>query len=105
MPSISDVYNQLTTANANLQQIHNDLAGQLHSDLAKVIAATNAVRNSTDNVAGDVQTLIGLQTYANQALFHLSQQNDTIICALEQILRRIHATCSARRICNRACSR
>jgi hypothetical protein len=94
MPSINDVFNELVQANARLLQLHNDLID--------VKASTDAVKGSVDqvnasvntgftNVVQRLQAVIAQQTVTNQALVHLSQQSDTIICVLENISRN---TCS-----------
>lgn len=88
MPTITDVFNQLVTANTNLQQIHTDL--QIET------ASTDAVRTSVDQVNGTlnagfvnlsqgIQNLLQLQNFANQVLLHLAAQDDTIICILEKV--------------------
>ncbi|MCW5979795.1 MAG: hypothetical protein KIT09_17070 [Bryobacteraceae bacterium] len=90
MPSATDFHNELKGANARLDGVNgrlDDVKGKL--DALK--AATDAVRASVDSVNGTLQqgfkTLITLGVYTNQALFHNSQQNDTMICMLEQISR------------------
>lgn len=88
MASINDVYNQLVTANTELTQIANDvLAGT---------TATQAVNSSVNTLDTDVKAgfvtidndlkVIGLVELAIAKLvFHLTQQADTMICALQQI--------------------
>jgi hypothetical protein len=88
MPSISDVYNQLQAITGKLDQIHADGVAE--------ITATQHVKTSVDTLDGDVKagfaaTVHGLQIIAQieiaavQLLFHLTQQTDTMICALEHI--------------------
>jgi hypothetical protein len=88
MPSISDVYNQLQAISGKLDQIHADGVAE--------ITATQQVKTSVDTLDGDVKagfaaTVHGLQVIAQieiaavQLLFHLTQQTDTMICALEHI--------------------
>lgn len=83
MPNVDDVFNELTAANANLQQIHADL-GDLKD-------ATDAVKGAVDKVDGTLKAgfgqLINLGAYTNLALAHNAKQNDTIICVLEKISR------------------
>ena len=67
MPSVDDVYNQLVTANTNLQTLHNDV---------------QTVNSTLLTGFGD---LVTIGNYTNQALAHISQQDDTIICILEKI--------------------
>jgi hypothetical protein len=91
MPSISDVYNELTQVNARLLQLHNDLAS--------VKASTDGVKTSVDQVNSSLvaafgalgQTLgwlITLQEHTNKVLGHHAQQNDTIMCILEKVSER-----------------
>jgi hypothetical protein len=97
MPSINDVFNELQQANGNLQQIHTDIVDlatrtdnvadavaqaetTLHSDLVQA-------NNRLDGLVQIGSTLIGLQTYANRALYHHSLQTDTVICLLDRIAR------------------
>jgi hypothetical protein len=63
MPSATEFLDELKGANQRL----NDVKALLQS-----------LQASVDNVAA-------LNGYANQALFHNAQQNDTIICILEHI--------------------
>jgi hypothetical protein len=88
MASINDVFNQLVAVNSSLTQIHNDGIAETN--------ATNQVKASVDNLDNDVKagfaaTVNGLNTIALieieavKLLFHLTQQADTMICALEHI--------------------
>ena len=69
MPSADDLYNQLVSANTKLDQIRTGLVD------------INATLTSGFN------NLVTLGQYANQALYHNDQQNDTIICILEHIAK------------------
>lgn len=88
MVSINDVFSELQAVNTNLQQLHNDVVAGT--------AATNAVRASVDQVNGTLvagftvmtqgfQVLANLEHLTNVILFHIAQQEDTIICDLEKI--------------------
>lgn len=88
MPNIQDVYNQLVACNANLNQIHTDEVAEINT--------TTQVKGSVDNLDNDVKagfaaTVQALNTIAAidietvKLLFHLTQQTDTMICALEHI--------------------
>ena len=88
MASINDVFNELQAVNTNL--------GNIHADGIAEINATNQVKASVDTLDGDVKagfaaTVTGLNTIAKidieavKLLFHLTQQADTMICALEHI--------------------
>jgi hypothetical protein len=69
MASADDILNALNGANNRL-------------DLVKgAVDAVNATLNT------GLSQLIAIGQYTNQALFHLSKQDDTIICALEHISR------------------
>jgi hypothetical protein len=88
MANINDLYNQLVAANGKLDQIKTDVNNGT--------AATNHVKTSVDTLDTDVKagfaatltalnTLALIDTAAVQLLFHLTQQADTMICALEHI--------------------
>lgn len=90
MANASDILNAINGVNSRLNDTNarlDDVKGKLDA----VKAATDAVRSSVDSVNNTLQqgfnTLITLGIYTNQALFHNSQQNDTMICMLEQISR------------------
>src|SRR5215471_922022 len=70
MPTINDAFDELQNINSNLAQVK------------AAIEAGNA----------RLDALRAQQTYTNGALFHLTQQADTIICVLEHISRN---TCAA----------
>ncbi|GAC1484497.1 MAG: hypothetical protein NVS1B9_01080 [Solirubrobacteraceae bacterium] len=74
MPSVDDVYNQLVSANTNLQTLHSDLTS-LNTSVKQVNATM---------VAG-FDALVVLGTYTNKALALNDQQNETMICILEKI--------------------
>lgn len=88
MASINDVFNQLVAVNGKLDQLHTDSVTET--------AATNQVKARVDNLDNDVKagfastvaalnTIAAIQTAAAELLFHLTQQTDTMICALEHI--------------------
>jgi len=88
MASINDVFNELQAVNTTL--------GQIHADGVAEINATNQVKASVDTLDADVKagfaaTINALNTIAKidieavKLLFHLTQQADTMICALEHI--------------------
>jgi len=81
VPSINDVYNQLVTANGTLQQVHNDISAlEVTANQIKTIDT-----NGFAKLVQLLQNLANLQRYTNQVLYHLSQQDDSIICILEHI--------------------
>jgi hypothetical protein len=84
MPSLDDVFQELQKINGNLNTVHNDgLATKGAVDTGTV--AVNNVRNSVDQAVQQLKALVVGQAYSNAALYHLTQQNDTIICILEHI--------------------
>ena len=85
MASADDILNALNGANGRLDNVK----AAVDNVTAAVNATTAAVNNSANQItaalnAGFAQ-LVSLGQYTNQALYHLSQQDDTIICALEHI--------------------
>lgn len=87
MPSLNDFFNQVTQVNSNLQQLDKDLntkLQQVDTDVKQVDTDVNAGFQNTISVLNHI---VQLQTYADHALFHIAQQNDTIICILEAISR------------------
>jgi hypothetical protein len=84
MPTISDAFHQLQDANTKLDTLHNDVTALKASEDATT-AAVNGVRNSVDRAVQELVLLVQGQVYTNQALFHVTQQNDTMICILEHI--------------------
>jgi len=95
MASINDVFNELQAVNSALAQIHADgIAETNATDQVKV--SVDQVKASVDTLDADVKagfnaTVNGLTTIAlieieaAKLLFHLTQQADTMICALEHI--------------------
>jgi hypothetical protein len=90
MASINDVFNQLQAVNGTLAQIDTDVTAGT--------SATNQVKTSIDTLDGDVKagfaatvnalhTIAQIDTEAVKLLFQLTQQADTMICALEHISR------------------
>jgi hypothetical protein len=90
MASINDVFNQLQAVNGQLAQIDADVTAGTN--------ATNQVKLGVDTLDGDVKagfaaTVNALNAIAQidieavKLLFHLTQQADTMICALENISR------------------
>lgn len=95
MASINDVYNQLVTVNATLSSMNADVnAGttatkhvqtsvdQLDTDLKAGFAATLGVLNSAATALNAIWTI---EYNSAGYLYHLTQQADAMICALEHI--------------------
>jgi len=82
-PTVADVYDQLRFANNTLEQLNVGTTGQanafslLNSDINKGFKATVDALNR----------IAQIDTVAVELLFHLTQQADTMICALEHISR------------------
>ena len=83
MPSASDIYNQLISANQNLVTIEGKL------DALK--GSTDAVRAAVEQVEtilnNGLPQLIALNAYMAQALYENDLQNGTMICILEKIAK------------------
>jgi hypothetical protein len=90
MVSLGDVYNQLITANSNLTQIHGDVVNEI-SATNKVTDAVehleNIIISGFTNISDGLNTIIELQDYSNKVLYHITEQNETIICNLDKISR------------------
>ena len=88
MASINDVFNELQAVNSNLGLIHADGIAQTN--------ATVQVKSAVDNLDNDLkagfaatvnalQIIAKIEIEAVKLLFHLTQQSDSMICALEHI--------------------
>lgn len=93
MPTLNDAFNELQAINGHLQTLHADngniIAGQaaIAAAVAASTAAIHDVRTAVDAGTSVLKTIAGLQQVTNATLFHLSQQADAMICALEAISR------------------
>ena len=93
MPTLNDAFNELQAINGHLQVLHADngsiIAGQaaIAAAIAASTAAINDVRNSVDAGTAVLNSIAHLQQVTNATLFHMSQQQDAMICALEAISR------------------
>ncbi len=105
MPSISDVFNELTQANVRLQQLHTDLdalhtvvdqgMSQLHGDVVALTSTAalgfgqvdNTLNAGFTNMSQGLQILMQLGAITNTTLAYHTQQQHTMICLLEQIAR------------------
>jgi hypothetical protein len=93
MPSLNDAFNELQAINANLQVLHTD-NGQVLNGQAAIKAAVDAGTAATKDVKSSVdagtvvlKSIEQGQQLTNKILLHISQQTDTMICALEAIAR------------------
>jgi len=97
MPSAKDFYNRIVEVRDNTDQIS--------SKLDTVISHLGTIEGKLDVIDTDIkkvqqlllwgfQQLIVIGHYTNQALFHNNQQNDTMICQLQQIAENTCCTCN-----------
>jgi hypothetical protein len=97
MTSITDVFDQLVTANNTLGQIHGDIQAET-AEIQTVNTSVQDVKTSVDQLDGDVKagfdatvnalgTIAQIETEAAKLIFHLTQQADAMICELEHISR------------------
>ncbi len=94
-----DAINHVKDNTADIRSRLDDVKGKLdttNNHLATIEGKLDAINASVQQVDADVkktqqlllwgfQQLITLGQYTNQALFHNDQQNDTMICQLQQI--------------------
>src|SRR5260221_6555991 len=88
MASINDVFNQLTTVNTSLGQIHADEIAETNTTTqvkARVDNLDNDVKRGFAATVNALNTIAAIDIEAVKLLFHLTKQADTMICALEHI--------------------
>ncbi len=97
MPSAGDFYNRIKDVVANTKDIKDKL-DTTNAHLATIEGKLDAIDADVKNVQQlllwGFQQLITLGQYTNQALFHNDQQNDTMICQLQQIAENTCCTCN-----------
>jgi hypothetical protein len=76
MPSATDFFNEIKGINHRLDTL-----------TAAIDTVRAAVQQVETTLSGELNQLITLTTYTNQALYHNNLQNDTIICILEKIAK------------------
>jgi hypothetical protein len=90
MASIDDVFHQLQTVNNNLTLLHTDnvaetnAVNQVNTSIGTLTAAVNTGFAQTVNA---LTVLAQIEEAMARLLFHLTQQTDTMICALEHVSR------------------
>jgi hypothetical protein len=88
MATASEFYNELKGVNSRLDGTNSRL-DDVKGKLDDLKAAADAVRAAVQHIDLTLQwgfnQLIMLGTYTNEALYHIAQQNDTMICILENI--------------------
>jgi hypothetical protein len=82
MPSVEDVMHAIDDLNARLGGDPRNPADNVNSHLATLERVAAQIHEA---VKTGFAELIAIGNYANEALFHLSEQNETIICNLEKI--------------------
>jgi hypothetical protein len=82
-PTVTDVFNQLVLVNGKLSQVEVNT-----SLMANLNMSINAGFSAS---VGRLDTLTAVEIESAKLLFHLTAQNETIICMLDQISRN---TCS-----------
>jgi N-methylhydantoinase A/oxoprolinase/acetone carboxylase beta subunit len=87
MASADDILNALNGANSRLDNIKSAVDNVTTAVNATTAAVNSAATQITAALNAGFAQLVSLGQYTNQALYHLSQQDDTIICALENISR------------------
>ncbi len=97
MPSAGDFYDRIKDVVANTGQISTKLDtanNHLAAIEGKLDAIDADVKKVQDLLLWGFQQLITIGNYTNQALFHNDQQNDTMICQLQQIAVNTCCTCN-----------
>jgi hypothetical protein len=80
-PTVADVFDQLVLANGKLDQLNVSFISE-----ANALNKLDGEVKKDAKAAVDLLTIIAeIDTEAVKLLFHLTQQADTMICALEQI--------------------
>jgi uncharacterized protein (DUF3084 family) len=85
MASSDQINNNIAAVDNDVKQLHTDIG-----DLKTSIDAVNSTLQSgfsqlNNTLQAGFSQLVSLGSYTNQALYQISQQNDTIICILEHI--------------------
>jgi septation ring formation regulator EzrA len=104
MPSASDFYHRIEEVRDNTKDIKDKL-DITNGHLATIEGKLDAIDTDVKKVDADIkkvqqlllwgfQQLITIGNYTNQALFHNNQQNDTMICQLQQIAENTCCTCN-----------
>jgi hypothetical protein len=81
MASVDDVLQSIDDVNARLGGLA-DPGDNVNGHLAVMEGVATEIR---DAVKAGFAELVALGNYTNEALFHLGEQNETIICNLEKI--------------------
>ncbi len=76
-PTVTDVFNQLVLVNGKLDQI------EVNTSMMTILNAS--INQGFDDTVKAIQDVALIDTEAVKLLYHLTQQADTMICALEHI--------------------
>jgi ABC-type transporter Mla MlaB component len=80
-PTVADVFDQLVLANGKLDQLNLSFISE-----ANALTKLNGEVNKASKAAVDLLTVIAkIDTEAVKLLFHLTQQAEAMICALEHV--------------------
>ncbi len=97
MPSAGDFYDRIVEVRDNTKDIKDKL-DTTNAHLATIEGKLDAIDADIKNVQQlllwGFQQLITIGNYTNLALFHNDQQNDTMICQLQQIAENTCCTCN-----------
>jgi hypothetical protein len=97
MPSAKDFYNRIVELRDNTSQTNAKLDtanGHLTTIEGKLDVIDTDIKKVQQLLLWGFQQLITIGNYTNQALFHNNQQNDTMICQLQQIAENTCCTCN-----------
>jgi hypothetical protein len=84
MASVQDVLDAIDEANARLGGDPQNPADSVNGHLATIEGLTAQIN---DTVKTGFTELVAIGTYTNEALYHLTDQGETIICNLEKITK------------------
>jgi hypothetical protein len=82
-PTVADVFDQLVLANGKLDQLSVSTSGQANA----ISQLDSDVTRGFNDTVNALNRIAAIETAAVKMLFHLTQQADTMICALEHISR------------------
>src|SRR5262245_13420795 len=82
MASVDDVLQAIDGVNTRLGGNPADPGDNVNGHLATIQGLTTQIREIVKTGFSD---LVEIVNYTNEALFHLTEQNETIICNLEKI--------------------
>ncbi len=90
MASISDVFDALNDVKGKLDQLHADNLNHnvlIEATNTKLDALDQSVASLETTLDGRLLSMLQEQQLGNQLLLHLTKQQETVICGIEQISR------------------